>query len=138
MVAERYEEAETAYQALKLEVDKAYKELRVVENQLEQYYQKSNMLLAFEKDKVQVTARFALKASIVETAAEQAEVEETLKEINRQLTIEEKQAVATRITIKNSARVMLRDQIVQLKVALEQTKIRFHQDTPEVAEIEAQ
>ena len=48
------EEADTAYNALKAEADKALNELREFEKTLEAHYQENNMLLAFEKDKVEV------------------------------------------------------------------------------------
>jgi len=131
-------EAETAYKALKIESDKALKELREVEMKIEEHFKQNDMLIAFEKDKVEVGTWLELKASIVESEAKLAYYEETLKEIDRQLLSEQRDTVASRVTTKNSARVKLRDQIVQLQILLEQAEIRYNSNAPEVTEIKEQ
>lgn len=132
------EEADTAYNALKAEADKAQQELSEFEISLEDHYQQNDMLLAFEKDKVQVGTWLELQASIVESEAQLAYFEETLREIDRQLATEEKEITSSRVYINNSARTTLRNQIVQLQIALEQTRLRFNEDAPEVVEIKRQ
>ncbi len=131
-------EADTAYNALKTEVDKASGRLNAIEKKIEEHYEQNNMLLAFEKDKLQVTRWIELQATIVESEAKLAYIVATLKEIDRQLGMENKDVVTSRVLIKNSARVKLRDQIVQLQISLEQAKLRYNTDAPEVTEIIAQ
>jgi uncharacterized protein involved in exopolysaccharide biosynthesis len=112
--------------------------LTAKEMELEKHFSANNMLLAFEKDKLEVTTWLELKASITEIEARKAYMEATLAEIDRQLSFEDKNVVASRVTIKNSARVTLRNQIIQLKIAMEQTKLRYSSESPEVTEIQAQ
>lgn len=131
-------EAATAYNALKVEVDKAKAGLDEIESELAIHYEENDMLLAYEKDKLQVTTWIALQAEIVETEAKLAYVLATLEEIDRQLVTEQKDIVASRVMIKNSARVRLKNRIVELQIALEQARIRYRSDAPEVTEIEAQ
>ncbi|MFT6274167.1 MAG: hypothetical protein ACJAZ0_000255 [Halioglobus sp.] len=132
------EEADRAYNALKTEVDKALVALTAKEMELQAHYSENNMLLAFEKDKLQVGTWLELKASIIEIEATKAHTEATLKEIDRQLGFEKKNIVGSRVMINNAARVTLRNQIIQLKIALEQTKLRYSAESPEVSEIQAQ
>ncbi|MFK8049359.1 MAG: GumC family protein [Halioglobus sp.] len=132
------EEADTAYAALKQEADKSRAQLLDLELQLEKHHEENNMLLTFEKDKLQVTTWLKLQSSIVELESQKAHLTATLKEIDRQLESEEKNVVGSRVQIKNSARVTLRNQIVQLKIAMEQTKLRYSPGSPEVTEIQAQ
>ena len=132
------EEADRAYNSLKTEVDKSLVMLTAKEMELEKHFSANNMLLAFEKDKLEVTTWLELKASITEIEARKAYMEATLAEINRQLSFEDKNVVASRVMIKNSARVTLRSQIIQLKIAMEQTKLRYSSESPEVTEIQSQ
>jgi len=131
-------EANAAYHALQLEVEKARNKLDAIEEELEKHYDQNNLLLAFEKDKLQVAIWVELRASIVESEAKLAYIVATLKEIDRQLAIEEKNVVSSRVMIKNSARTTLRNQIVLLQISLEQAEIRYASTAPEVTEIKEQ
>ncbi len=131
-------EADKAYKALKIEVDKALVKLDGIENELEEHYEENNMMMAFEKDKLQVTTWIQLKASIVEDEANLAHIVAKLEEVNRQLETQEKDTVSSRVLIKNSSRVTLRNQIVQLQIALEQARIRYNEGSPEIEEIQDQ
>ena len=132
------EEAQTAYLALEQEVNKARARLEDVESRLETHYEENSMLLGYEKEKLQMNSWLELQGGIVETEAQLAYIQATLGELNRQLELEDKDVVNSRILVNNSARTTLRNQIVQLQMNLIQTKLRYSQDSPEVAEINRQ
>ena len=52
--------------------------------------------------------------------------------------MEVKDVVSSRVLIKNSSKSLLRAQIVQLEINLENAKIKYKSDSPEIVEIEAQ
>lgn len=131
-------EAETAYNALKAEVDKASSKLFDIESKLEKHYEANNMLFDFEKDKLQLAGWLDLQATIVQSEATYADINAALAEIDRQLVQEKKYIVGSRESITNPARGILRGQIVQLQIELEQVKLRYHDNMPEVIEIEEQ
>jgi len=132
------EEAEVAYMALKQEVDKAQVRLEDVEGRLETHYEENSMLLGYEKEKLQMNSWMELQGGSVETEAQLAYIEATLGELDRQLELEDENVVGSRVLVNNSARITLRDQIVQLQISLVQTKLRYSEDSPEVAEINRQ
>jgi uncharacterized protein involved in exopolysaccharide biosynthesis len=131
-------EAETAYDALKGEVDKARLKLVAIEKNIESHYKDNDMLFEFEKDKLQVNSWLELKTQIVNIEAKIHDTLASLDEINKQLSKENKNIIASKVIIKNSSRAQLRNQILNLKIALERTRQRYKEDSPEVREIQEQ
>ena len=131
-------EAQQSYDSLKTEVDKARAALIADEQLKEQYYTDQNLLMEFEKDKIEVTKWLELKAGILEIEAALATAEVSLAEVERQFDAEHKDVISSRMFTQNANVIALRAQLVQLKISLEQTKLRFRPDSPEVADIEKQ
>lgn len=131
-------EARESYDSLKVEVDKAKAALLENEQLKEEYYTEQNLLMEFEKDKVEVTKWLELRAGILESESALATAEESLAEVERQLEGERQQVVSGRMYTQNTSKIALRSQLVELKMMLDQTRIRFRPDSPEVTDIEKQ
>lgn len=131
-------EAQTAYDSLEEVTSQARAELDAVEAELEQYYSDNTMLLAFEKDRVEVSQWLEKRAAIVDMEASLAAMEKTLSEVDRQLGIENAEIVSNRVYTRNPVKSTLEGQLSQLNLSLAQTKLRFRPDSPEVKEIEDQ
>jgi len=131
-------EAQESYDSLKQEVDKARAALLASEQSKEEYYTEQTLLLEFEKDRVEVTKWLELRARILESESALATAEQTLAEVERQLEGEHKEVISGRMYTQNTSKITLRGQLVQLKIALDNTKIRFRPDSPEVSDIEEQ
>ena len=132
------EEAQTAYDSLAEVTEDARAELDAVEAQLEQYYTDNTMLLAYEKDRVEVSQWLEKRAAIIDMEASLASMEQTLGEVDRQLGMENAEIVSNRVYMRNPVKNALENQVSQLQLVLAQTKLRFRPDSPEVMEIEDQ
>jgi uncharacterized protein involved in exopolysaccharide biosynthesis len=132
------QEANDAYQALDDELRKASDELRRLEERMAAYYADNQLLLTFEKDKLDVTQWTALKASIVDLKSAIASQENSLREIEAQIAHEEKLVVSARVTAPNPIAQSLTDKLTQLRVSLRQTLMHFRPDAPEVRDLQRQ
>ena len=132
------EEAQTAVDSLRSVTESAQAELDAVERQLEQYYADNTMLLAFEKDRVEVAQWLEKRATIVDLEATLASMEQTLGEVDRQIGLENAEIVSNRVYMRNPVKNSLENQLSQLKLMLAQTQLRFRPGSPEVQEIEDQ
>jgi uncharacterized protein involved in exopolysaccharide biosynthesis len=128
-------EAQTAYDSLSAVARDARTELDAIEARLEQYYTENTMLLAYEKDRLEVAQWLEKRATIVEMEAMLASTERTLIEVDRQLGTEDADIVNNRVYARNPIKSALQTQLSQLELALEQTKLRYRADSPEVLEI---
>ena len=131
-------EADNAFAALTSEVLKAREELRVAESQMEQYYTQNSLLLAMEKDKLDITRLETLRGTIVETEAALANAERTIIEIDSQLAAEKQEIVSSRLVSINPARAVLLDRQSQMSLTRRQMLIHYRPDAPEVREIDKQ
>lgn len=131
-------EADNAFEALTGEVLKAREELRVAENQMEQYYTQNSLLLAMEKDKLDITRVETLRGMIVEIEAALANAERTIIEIDAQLAAEKQEIVSSRLVSINPARSVLLDRQSQMSLTRRQMLIHYRSDAPEVREIDKQ
>ena len=132
------DEAQTAYDSLEAEAEKARRELASSEADLERYYTENTMLLAYEKDRVEVSQWLEMRATVVDSESILASMEHTLSEVDRQLGTESSEVVASRVYAKNSIRESLEANRSQLEIALAQTRLRYRPDSPEVRDIERQ
>jgi uncharacterized protein involved in exopolysaccharide biosynthesis len=131
-------EAQRAEDSLLAEMEKARVQLFAHEAEMKDYNSENSLLLAFEKDKVQVSQWMELKAAITELESALASVEQTHREVTRQLKSEEKMVTNSRQFTKNSIRADLRAKSVELEMAVRFMKLRFREDSPEVSELRFQ
>lgn len=131
-------EAETAYESLAEEAEKAGAELLSLEQQMEDYYTENGLLLMFERDKVEIAQWLELKGAIVDAESVIAGLQTTLAEVNAQLGSEDREITSASVYQKNVLRENLRDRLSQLQLTRNQTVQRYRSDSPEVLEIDAQ
>jgi len=132
------EEARGSYESLKMEVDNARADLIEHERMKEEYYTEQNLLMELEKDKVEVTHWLALRSSILDKESALASAQQTLAIVESQLSNEREQIVSSRMYTQNANRIALRAQLVELKIQLDKTLVRFRPDSPEVTDLEKQ
>lgn len=131
-------EAQQAYDSLHEEVEKARAELFEAEDLKETYYTEQNMLLEYEKDKIEITKWLELKAGIIESESILAFTEQSLAQVELQIEGEEQNVVGARVYSQNQRKVSLENQLVQLKIARNHMITRFLPNSPEVAEVDRQ
>lgn len=130
------EEAELARAVLQEETDRAYEELRQVENELEDFFAENSLLLAFEKDRVQLSQWLALEDEIMKLQATEAQLKETIRTLESQLQAEGLALGNMDVTQDNI--LLLRQQKLQLEIQLNQQRQRFLPDSKEVRSLETQ
>lgn len=132
------QEAEDAYNSLKVEAEKVRNELLMHELVMEEYFTDNSILLMFEKDKVEIAQWIELETSIVENQSLIATLESTLAKVNDQLGKENKEITSVRVFQKNSLKETLKDRLSKLKLSLQQVKEKYRPNSPEVREVENQ
>lgn len=136
---ERFErEAEDAYRALKSESDKAKQELLANESQLTQYYTQTDMLLMFEKDKVDISQMLTQRSAVVDIESQIQQASSELGTIRGQLRREPSEVVAARTMQANNVHAGIVDKIAQLEIARRASLIHYLPTAPEIAEIDRQ
>lgn len=131
-------EAEDAYQALAVEATKANTELVALEQRMKKYDVDSGLVLAFEKDKLDINEWAVLKAAIVDHQTAIANASATLAQVNKQLALESPEIVTGRLMTASPARTVLTDRLSQLELSRKQLLIHYRTDAPEVTELERQ
>ena len=132
------EEAETAYNALLAEVDKAKADLDAIEARIQKYNTDNHILLSMEKDKLDVTQWTVLRGAIADLQASIASNTDTLAQIEAQLAVEQKNVVSARLMKASSIHQTLNDKLAQLNLAEKQMLIHYRPDAPEVKELDQQ
>lgn len=134
---DRYvKEAEVSRAVLQQETDRAYHELRSIENELESYFEENSLLLAFEKDKLQLAQWLALEDEIMKFKALEAQLSESLRILEGQLS-DEGSAMSDMKVYQDNI-LILRQQQLQLELQLNQQRQRFLPNSREVRELETQ
>jgi uncharacterized protein involved in exopolysaccharide biosynthesis len=131
-------EAENAYEALLSEQRQAEADVQNLENRLRDYYSANQMLLDFEKDKIDIGQVTALKSSIVELESSIAGKAETLRQLDAQLAGEEESVVASRVTAANPLVDTLKASLAALQIERKKTLINYRRDSPEIADLDRQ
>lgn len=131
-------EAQEAYDALRIETDKAHAELVTSEAQMERYFTQSDMLLMFEKDKVEIAQMLAERGSVGDVETQIASAQDELAAIRRELAKEPAEVAAGRTMQNNPIRESMRDKLAQLELARRQTVLRYLPSSPEVQDIDHQ
>ena len=131
-------EAEAAYDALDVEAKKAQADIIAVEDKMRQYYSANELLLTFEKDKIDIGQMQAMKASIEELQSGIASNTQVLEQIDTELAAENRYVVSARVTGINPLHDSLKSRLSDLQMNRKQTLIHYRPDAPEVAEIDRQ
>lgn len=131
-------EAEAAYSALEDELKKAQSEVDAVEQKMRDYYDKNDLLLVFEKDKIDIGQVEALKASIVELGTGVRTNTATLNQIDEELQREPKEVIASSVSISNTINDGLKEKLSALQVQRKQTLLNYKPNSPEVEELNRQ
>lgn len=132
---ERYlEEARRAYDSLKEETDKALAELQEVEEEMRRFYSANDLLLLFEKDRVELGNWIGLRSAVTDLRAQIAEYTDALHVIRQQMAAESRHMKSNRVFQDNASKTRL----TELEKALAVAKQQFQPDAPEVLELEEQ
>jgi len=131
-------EAQEAYDALRVETDKAHADLIASEARMERYFTQNDMLLMFEKDKVEIAQMLAVRGSVADVETQIASAQNELAAIRRELATEPSEVPAGRTMQNNPIRESMRDKLAQLELARRQTMLRYLPTSPEVQDIDHQ
>lgn len=132
------QEANDAYAALTVESDKARIDLLANERRLEQYYSQSDMLLMFEKDKVNIAQQLAQRGSMVDLQTQISQAGSELATVRGQLRRAPADYVAGRTMAPNNIHQGIVDKIAQLELARRVALIHYQPNAPEVVEMDRQ
>jgi uncharacterized protein involved in exopolysaccharide biosynthesis len=131
-------EAQAAHDSLAQVVGQAKAELDAIEAKIKEYDTKNTMLLALEKDRVEVSQWLEKRAQVVELEAMLASTQRTLSEVDRQLGEEHSEIVSSRVYARNPVKSSLEEHLSQLELELAALKLKFQPDSPEVADVQRQ
>lgn len=129
-------EAQHAYDSLAVEVENARIALEEIENERLRFHQDNDLLLEFEKDKLEISVATELEAIIRDGQARVAELERKQTEIQRQLVLEPEEITSTRVFAQNDLREEMRSRREELQTSLDALTGRYRPDSPEVEEME--
>lgn len=131
-------EAREAYASLKVETDKAYAELRDVERQMQQYYTENDMLLMFEKDKVEIAQYLAMRDQQMAARRKVATTRTELAEIGGMLSNEPTEVLSARQIQRSPVFAAYEQQLGQLEMQRELISLNYRPDSPEVITLNQQ
>ena len=131
-------EARQAYDALEVEADKTRRNLLTLEQQMERYYTQNDMLLMFEKDKVEVSQYLGMQGELDARRTAIAQTQRELMAVSGQLAREAREVVAARTLGDNPVLATMRQDLAKLKLSRDNMLIRYRPDSPEVADLNAQ
>jgi uncharacterized protein involved in exopolysaccharide biosynthesis len=132
------EEATKAHDALAVEVARAHEDLIDVESRKQKFAEENGMLLDFEKDKVEVARALDVEAGVIELKALIASTEKNRAEVLAQLGQESRENVSQRTYQQNALRESLKATRMGLLTALDQARMHYRADAPEVIDITRQ
>ena len=131
-------EAEAAYDSLKTELDKAQVEVDALEARMRDYYEKNDLLLIFEKDKIDIGQAQTLRAGVIDMQASITATEQTLKQLDIELANEPRDVVSSRTISANPLRDGLKDRLTALQVQRRQTQVNYKPGSPELVDLDKQ
>ncbi|MBV8593987.1 MAG: hypothetical protein JOZ27_06800 [Caulobacteraceae bacterium] len=132
------QEAQAAYDALNGELNNTRAELTDLEARMKRYYGANNILLTFEKDKLDVGQAATLQASIADLKSSIAAGEQSLAQIDRDLAHQPREVLTVQVIQRSPLVDTLRASLLQLQLSRKQTLLHYRPDSPEVAEIDRQ
>lgn len=130
------EEAETAYASLKAEVDRAYAELRRVEQDQLAFQQENALALEFEKEKILMAKWVELRTVVHDLEAAIASREANLQIVNEQLEKEPEEIIRGRTFQNSQLRDTIETRVFELSNQLRQAREHYVAGAPEIEEIE--
>jgi uncharacterized protein involved in exopolysaccharide biosynthesis len=131
-------EADASYKALEAVTEQARKDLLGLEQQMQRYYTQNDMLLMFEKDKIEVSQWLTAKATIQDLQSNVAANERELATINRRLSSAPAEILSSRTMQANPVAEGIKDKISQVELARKMALLHYRPDSPEVAEFDRQ
>lgn len=132
------DEAREAYASLKVETDKAFAELRGIEQQMAQYYTENDMLLMFEKDKVEIAQFLAMRDQQMATSRKLAATRSEISQINAMLADEPTEVLSARQVQRSPVFAAYEQQLGQLEMQRKLLGLNYREDSPEIGEVDRQ
>jgi uncharacterized protein involved in exopolysaccharide biosynthesis len=128
-------EARTAHAALAAEAARAHADLRALEARMERYYTQNDMLLLFEKDKVEISQYLSQQGELDARRTAIAQAQRELATVAGQLAREGTSVVAARLVQDNPVVAALRQERAKLLTTRDAMLIRYRADSPDIADL---
>jgi uncharacterized protein involved in exopolysaccharide biosynthesis len=129
-------EARTAHAALAAEAARAHADLRALEARMERYYTQNDMLLLFEKDKVEISQYLSQQAELDGRRTAIAQTRRELATVAGQLAREGTNVIAARLVQDNPVVAALRQDRAKLLTSRDAMLIRYRPDSPDIADLD--
>ncbi len=131
-------EAWQAYASLQTEADRARTDLRALEARMERYYSQNDMLLMFEKDKVEIGQYLGQQAELDAKRTGIAAAQSELAAVTAQLAREPRDILASRLVQDNPVAAQLKQEQAKLVAARDALLVRYRPDSPDVRDMDDQ
>ncbi|MBA4089090.1 MAG: hypothetical protein C0494_00680 [Sphingobium sp.] len=131
-------EARQAYAALQTEADRARTDLRALEARMERYYTRNDMLLMFEKDKVEIGQFLGQQGELDAKRTAIAAAQSELAAVTAQLAREPRDILASRLVQDNPVAAQLKQEQAKLVAARDALLVRYRPDSPDVRDMDDQ
>ncbi|MES2174367.1 MAG: hypothetical protein V4523_10540 [Pseudomonadota bacterium] len=131
-------EARQAYASLQTEADRARTDLRALEARMERYYTQNDMLLMFEKDKVEIGQYLGQQAELDAKRTAIAAAQSELAAVTGQLAREPRDILASRLVQDNPVAAQLKQEQAKLVAARDALLVRYRPDSPDVRDMDDQ
>ncbi|KQN04200.1 hypothetical protein ASE85_20930 [Sphingobium sp. Leaf26] len=132
------DEARQAQAALQGEADRARADLRLLEARMERYYTRNDMLLMFEKDKVEIGQFLSQQAELDAKRTAIAAAQSELATVTAQLSREPRNILASRLVQDNPVAAQLKQEQAKLIAARDALLVRYRPDSPDVRDMDDQ
>lgn len=131
-------EARQAYASLQIEADRARTDLRALEARMERYYTQNDMLLMFEKDKVEIGQFLGQQGELDAKRTAIAAAQSELAAVTAQLAREPRDILASRLVQDNPVAAQLKQEQAKLVAARDALLVRYRADSPDVRDMDDQ
>jgi uncharacterized protein involved in exopolysaccharide biosynthesis len=131
-------EARQAYAALDAETERARHDLRALERRMARYYTQNDMLLMFEKDKVEIGQFLGQQGELDARRTAIAQTQRELATVTGQLARESRDIVTARMVADNPVVVQLKLEREKLVSQRDVLLIRYRPDSPDVQDLNQQ
>ena len=132
------QEARDAYDSLKVETEKAFAELTGIEQQMERYYTDNDMLLMFEKDKVEIAQYLAARDQQMAVNRELTAMRSELTQVNRIAENEPEEVLSARQVQRSPVYASYEQQLGQLEIQRELLSLNYLETSPEIVDVDRQ
>jgi uncharacterized protein involved in exopolysaccharide biosynthesis len=131
-------EARQAHASLQIEADRAGADLRLLEARMERYYTQNDMLLMFEKDKVEIGQFLSQQGELDSRRTAIAEAQSELTSVIAQLAREPRDIVASRLVQDNPVAAQLKQERAKLVAARDALLVRYRPESPDIRDMDDQ